>query len=147
MVHNEEGELDRAKKLLDHMRADVEDAEKLLRSAKKAYAIAWKRYEDVAPVTEITVKAVSHLLEGEMTMERRARFCDITGEEIAPGTGAKLVLTQGNKRWEADVADSALPSLLDTLNNPEEKKKRGRPVEGASESADAAKEPVAAAAK
>ena len=137
----EKGDLDEAKLKLDGARLAVRQAEKLLTSANRFYAEAWAEYEEVARMTEAIITVPSHHLEGGMTMERRARFCDITGEEIAPGTGAKLVLTQDDKRWEADVADSALAGLLATLNDPEEKKKRGRPT---ADAADAKKEPAAA---
>lgn len=140
----EKGELDALLLEVKAARHYVDKCEQRLADAKARYETAWRNYAARKEVVRIetTVQSYSHLMEGRLVVERRARFCDISGEEIAPGTGAKLVLTQGDKRWEADVADSALPGLLDTLNNPEEKKKRGRPAadaEGAKPEAAAAK--------
>jgi len=129
---------------LDTCRRFARETERISAAAAKLYSAAWTAYEaekeKAGQVMQVTVKSYSHLLEGSLVVERRAKFCDISGEEIPEGTGAKLVITKGESRWEADLSSASLESVLDTLNNPEEKKKRGRPA------ADAAKTPEPAKA-
>lgn len=150
----EGAKLAEAKRRLDGARALLRDAEKLLASRKREADDAWSVYRTAAieaeAVTKVEakVRSYSHLLEGSLTVERKARFCDISGEEMAPNTGAKLILTHGENRYEADIADSQMETVLDLLNNPEAKKKRGRPAEGDKPAeAEAEKKEPAAAAK
>jgi hypothetical protein len=58
-------------------------------------------------------------------MKRTARFCDMSGEEIAPATGSEVKITSGEQVFTADLSDNSTKELLETLGNPEPQKKRG----------------------
>jgi hypothetical protein len=72
------------------------------------------------------VDSYSHLLEGGLVVKRTASFDDISGEEIAPGTGGTVRVTKGDEVYEADLSDKSIGEVLALLNSPEAKKKRGR---------------------
>lgn len=137
--------LDIFKAQLDAARRLVREIDYARQEAGRLYSEAWNDYERVKLEMEATVKSYSHLLEGGLVVERRAKFCDISGEEIADGEGAKLVITKGQSRWEADLSAASLETMLNTLNNPDEKKKRGRPA--ATNGDGAEKEPAEEPAK
>jgi hypothetical protein len=61
-----------------------------------------------------------------LIVKRTASFCDISGEEIAAGTGGTVRVTKGEAVYEADLSDKSIGDVLAMLNNPEAKKKRGR---------------------